>query len=154
MCLGVNAIALVLDRNFRKLGYHWRRWLGVFIASNHFLAVGCFCWRWAHWTVRWCTGHALFTNRCMPHQHARWGLERLDHWNPCPVAAPDCPVPHWTCPICSDFLLWLLTCTVPFCSRPLTPAYRCLVGSPDMCGAHRIVRWFIAERAPVEPESG
>jgi hypothetical protein len=39
MCLGVNAIALVLNRNFRKLGFHWR-WLGVFIAYNHFLAVG------------------------------------------------------------------------------------------------------------------
>jgi hypothetical protein len=34
----------------------------------------------------------------VPHQHARWGLERLDRWNPCPVAAPDSPV-------CSDFLL-------------------------------------------------
>jgi hypothetical protein len=28
MCLGVNVIALVLNRNFRKLGCHWRRWLG------------------------------------------------------------------------------------------------------------------------------
>jgi hypothetical protein len=33
--------------------------------------------------------------------------------------------------MCSDFLLWLLTCTVPFCSRPLAPGYRCSIGSPD-----------------------
>jgi hypothetical protein len=39
MCLGVNAIALVLNVNFRKLGLLEWRWLGVFIASNHFLAV-------------------------------------------------------------------------------------------------------------------
>jgi hypothetical protein len=28
MCLGVNVIALVLNRNFRKHGCHWRTWLG------------------------------------------------------------------------------------------------------------------------------
>jgi hypothetical protein len=26
----------------------------------------------------------------------RWGLEQLDRWNPCPVTAPDSPVPHRT----------------------------------------------------------
>jgi hypothetical protein len=40
MCLGVNVIALVLNVNFRKLGWIEWRWLGVFIASNHFLVVG------------------------------------------------------------------------------------------------------------------
>jgi hypothetical protein len=76
---------------------------GVFIASNHFLVVGCFCWRWAHRIVRWCIGQALFTVRCVPRQHTRWGLERFDRWNPCPVAAPHSPVPHRTCSVCSDF---------------------------------------------------
>jgi hypothetical protein len=28
--------------------------------------------------------------------------------------------------------------------------YRCFVGSPDMSGAHRTVRWIIAERLPVK----
>jgi hypothetical protein len=67
---------------------------GVFIASNHFLAVGCFCWRWAHRTVRWRTGQVLFTVRCAPRQHARWGLERWTVEVVCPVVAPDSPVPH------------------------------------------------------------
>jgi hypothetical protein len=62
---------------------------GVFIASNHFLAVDYFCWRWAHRTVRWCTGQPLFTVRCVLRQHARWGLEWLDRWNSCPIAALD-----------------------------------------------------------------
>jgi hypothetical protein len=39
MSLGVNAFALVLNVKFRKLGYFEWRWLGVFIAYNHFLAV-------------------------------------------------------------------------------------------------------------------
>jgi hypothetical protein len=91
MCLGVNAIALVLHVNFKKLGCHWRRRLGVFIASNHFLVVGCFCCRWAHWTVRWCTRQVLFTVRCVLRQHARWGLERSTVGTLCPVAAPDSP---------------------------------------------------------------
>jgi hypothetical protein len=40
LCLGVNSIALVLNEDLRKLGWLEWRWLGVFIASNHFLVVG------------------------------------------------------------------------------------------------------------------
>jgi hypothetical protein len=40
MCLGVNVIDIILNVNFRKLVWLEWRWLGVFIASNHFLAVG------------------------------------------------------------------------------------------------------------------
>jgi hypothetical protein len=40
MCLGVNDFALVLNVEFKKLGSLEWSWLGVFIASNHFLAVG------------------------------------------------------------------------------------------------------------------
>jgi hypothetical protein len=35
LCLGVNALALVLNENFRKLGFLEWWWLGVFIALNH-----------------------------------------------------------------------------------------------------------------------
>jgi hypothetical protein len=127
--------------------------VGVFIASNHFLAVGCFCWRWAHRIVRWRTGQPLFIVRCVPRQHACWGLERLDCWNPCPIVAPDSPVPHWTCPVRSDFSALISDVHCSLCSRPLVPGYRCSVGSPDMSGAHLTVRWIIAERALEKPES-
>jgi hypothetical protein len=40
MCLGVNDFALVLNVEFKKLGSLEWSWLGVFIASNHFLVVG------------------------------------------------------------------------------------------------------------------
>jgi hypothetical protein len=36
----VYAFSLELNVEFRKLGWIEWRWLGVFIASNHFLAVG------------------------------------------------------------------------------------------------------------------
>jgi hypothetical protein len=107
---------------------------GVFIAFNHFLVVGCFCWRWAHRTFRWCTQHALFTVRCVPRQHARWGLEQLDRWNPCPVAASDSPVPHRTCPVCSDFFALTSAAHYPqlftFGRRPLRrlPLLRWITG--------------------------
>jgi hypothetical protein len=81
---------------------------GLFIASNHFLVVGCFCWRWAHRTVRWRTRHVLFTIQCAPRQHARWGLERSTVGTLCPLAAPDCLVAHQTCPVRSDFATWHL----------------------------------------------
>jgi hypothetical protein len=58
------------------------RWLGVFIAPNHFLAVGKGCWRWAHRTVQWRTRQTLFTVRCTPRRVSvrvwrSWSLEAL-----------------------------------------------------------------------------
>jgi hypothetical protein len=107
--------------------------VGVFIASNHFLAVGCFCWRWTHRTVRWRTVHVLFIVRCAPCQSARWGLERVERWNPCPVVAPNMSGALWL--LCSELCRVLFT----FGRRPLTPVSRCSAGSPDMSGAHRTV---------------
>jgi hypothetical protein len=71
MCIGVKSFALVLNVEFRTLGWLWMRWLGVFIAPNHFLAIGKVCWRWAHETAQCRTGQSLFTVRCAPRQRAR-----------------------------------------------------------------------------------
>jgi hypothetical protein len=60
-----------------------------------------------------------------------WGLELSTVGTLYLLASPDSPVAHQTYPVCSDFLLWLLTCTVPFCSRSSAPGYRCSVASPD-----------------------
>jgi hypothetical protein len=57
LCLGVNALALVLNEKLRKLGCLEWWWLGVFIALNHHIAVGDGCCRWEHQTVRCATGH-------------------------------------------------------------------------------------------------
>jgi hypothetical protein len=65
MCVGVNALALVLNGNFRKLGCLEWWWLGVFIALNHHIVVGAGCCRWAHRTVRCATG------RCQVRQPRR-----------------------------------------------------------------------------------
>jgi hypothetical protein len=56
LCLEVNALALVLNENLRKLGCLEWWWLGVFIALNHQQVVRGGCYRWAHRTVR-CTSH-------------------------------------------------------------------------------------------------
>jgi hypothetical protein len=122
MCLGVNVIALLLNRNFKKHGCHWRRWLGVFIASNHLLVVGCFCWWWAHRTVRWCTGQVLFTVRCVPHQHTRWGIRANDCWSLCPVVAP-----------ALTSLLWVLPCIV----------HKCLLLQSTVDARLLLLRWLI-----------
>jgi hypothetical protein len=85
---------------------------GVFIASNQFLVVGCFCCRWAHGTVRWCIGQVLFTVRCVPRQHARWGLERLTvgvllscSCNRQSGGTPDMSGEFWLCSLTSNFAL-------------------------------------------------
>jgi hypothetical protein len=115
---------------------------GVFIASNHFLAVGWVCWRWAHRTVWWRTGHVLFIVRCAPHQHTYSGLDQVDHWSHCTGQSGDL----WL--RCSDFCRTLFI-TVHFCSRPLTCSDCCSAGLPDMSSAHRTVRW-IKRSAPRE----
>jgi hypothetical protein len=57
MCLGVNALAFVLNVKCWKLGWLEWWWLGVFIALNHQTTVGDGSCQWAHRTVRCATGH-------------------------------------------------------------------------------------------------
>jgi hypothetical protein len=112
MCLGVNAICSCIECELQKTWIPLKevvggiyslqplpsRWhldtiegggWGVFIASNHFLAVGYFCCRWAHWTVRWCIGQGIVHCPVRATSTRRWGLERLTVGTLCPVAAPD-----------------------------------------------------------------
>jgi hypothetical protein len=56
LCLGVNALALVLNENLRKTWMLGMEVVGVFIALNHQTTVGGGYCRWAHRTVR-CASH-------------------------------------------------------------------------------------------------
>jgi hypothetical protein len=92
LCLGVNALALVLNVKCWKLGCLEWWWLGVFIALNHHIVVEDGCCRWAHRTVR-CASHVtqpLGFGRCRP-------LEALSS------SGTGSPVPHQTgtvhCPV-------------------------------------------------------
>jgi hypothetical protein len=79
---------------------------GVFIASNHFLAIGYFCWRWAHRTSTvQCSVRA--TSACPLEFGAAWPLESLHRtvW---------CHTGHVRWPL--TLMLWLLSCTVHHCS--------------------------------------
>jgi hypothetical protein len=69
---------------------------GVFIASNHFLAVSCFCCWWAHRTVWWCTGQGTVHCPVRAMSARSWGLERLTVGVLYLVVTPDSPVPHRT----------------------------------------------------------
>jgi hypothetical protein len=83
----------------------WKAWMvvvGVFIASNHFLAVSWLCCRWAHQTVWWCTGHCTVHCPVCATSADRWGLELLTVEVFCLLVAPDSSV-H------SDFADWPLT---------------------------------------------
>jgi hypothetical protein len=110
MCLGVNAIALVLNVNFRKLGWLEWRWFGSIYSLQPFpsrwlflLSMGAPDSLVVHRTARWCTEQA--TVHCPVHatSAACWGLERLTVGVLCLVAALDSLLPHRTCSVCSDF---------------------------------------------------
>jgi hypothetical protein len=101
MCLGVNAIAPILNVKFRKLGWLEWRWLGVFIAPTTILAVVVD----GAPDVQWCTGQDTVLCPVRATSARRWGLERLTVEVLCLVVAPDSPVAHRTCSVRSDFLL-------------------------------------------------
>jgi hypothetical protein len=108
---------------------------GVFIASNHFLAVGWLCCRWAHRTVQGCTGHGTVHCPVRATSADRWGLELLTVEVFCPLVAPDSLVVHRTvrCVLTSQF--WLLTYALftvpPPAQSTVGEVDRFFVGSPD-----------------------
>jgi hypothetical protein len=77
-----------IECELQKLGWLEWRWLGVFIAPTTVLAVA---------------GHGAPDSPVRATSAARWSLERLTVEALCPVAAPDSPVAHRTCPMCFDF---------------------------------------------------
>jgi hypothetical protein len=121
-----------MNVKFRKLGWLEWRWLGVFIASNHFLDVGC----------RWHTGQSygapdmvLFTVRCLTRQ------QTIRVWSGCPLKSFVLLLHrevryhnrHVRCVLTSQ--LWLVTsalCTFYYSSQSIVGASdRCSIGSPD-----------------------
>jgi hypothetical protein len=86
------------------------------------------------------------------------GFGALDRWNPFSFSCtgqsggtPNMSRAFWLRCVTSVCALFAFTV---HCSRSLAPGYHCSVGSPDMSGAHRTVRWIILERALKKPESG
>jgi hypothetical protein len=100
MCLGVESFALVLNEMFGMLGWIWMRWLGVFIALNHFHCRWGGCWRWAH---RTCTVPCLVCR----HVTQLLGFEvgrPLDALSSCDTGQSGAPLTF-----CSDFCHTLFT---------------------------------------------
>jgi hypothetical protein len=106
MCLGVKSFVLAMNGMVGMLGCIWMRWLGVFIATNHFhsrwwrlLAMGA-----PDSSVHHQTLHCSLSDAPLRQLSVRvwrsWSLERL------------VVLLHRTvrCPLTSA--LWLLTCTV------------------------------------------
>jgi hypothetical protein len=78
----------------------------------------------------------------------RKGSDPVDSWSPCPLVAPDCPVPHRTgtvqCPVRLWPLFWPLPRTVALSGHCLQSTVALVVVTPLV---HRTVRWIIVERA-------
>jgi hypothetical protein len=146
MCLCSVFFALALNGKCRRLVWLEWRWLGVFIAFNHFLAIGWLCCRWAHRIVQWCTGHG--TVHCLVRATSanRWGLELLIVKVLCPLAALDSPVAHRTvrCVLTSDF------CSIHCSFVSAVDRWAKLTIAPL---THQTVQWILV--VPLrKPESG
>jgi hypothetical protein len=137
LCLGLNALALVLNENFRKLGCLELWWLGVFIALNYQVAVGEGCWLSGAPPDRSCSLSGA------PPRHPTVRVwSPVDRWRLCPLAASDtvrCAFDSAALTLRSPFLCQrLLQSTVARVSR-------CSASKPDSPLAHETVRWIIAE---------
>jgi hypothetical protein len=143
-----------IEFGVQKTWMAWMVMVGGIYSPNHYSSRCC---RWAHRTVRWCTGHDIVHYPVPATSAKRWGLEWL-------IIEVFVLLRHWTVRWhtrqsdafwlrCSDF--WLAHCSLFIWhrSRPLGAVDRCFVGSSDMSGAHRIVRWIIAELLREKTES-
>jgi hypothetical protein len=148
MCLGVKSFALAMNAEFRKLGCNWRGWLGGIYSLQPLSS--CWLFLLSMGTPDSPVVHRTGTVHCLVcATSARpLGFGAIDHWN---LLSYSC-TGHVRCALTS--LLWPLTCTVHFGSRPLALGYHCSVGSPNISSAHRTVRRIIAEHALGKPESG
>jgi hypothetical protein len=119
-----------------KLGGGW----GVFIASNHFLVVGRVWCRWAHRTVRWCTGQGTVHCLVCATSARPLGFGAVDRWNPLSCsctgqsdATPDMSDVFWLSALTSDLHYSLLQSTIgarlPLL-RWLTGHVRCTPDNP------------------------
>jgi hypothetical protein len=127
LCLWSVFFALVLNEKCERLGWLECRWLGVFIASNHFLAVGWLCcWR-AYQTVRWCTKHDTVHCPIACHVSQPLGFGVVDRWSPLSSCGTGQSDAFWLCS--SDF------CTV-HCS---------FVSTVDRWRSWSLLRWLTGQ---------
>jgi hypothetical protein len=119
-----------IECEFQKTWIAWMEVVGVFIASNHFLAVGWVCYRRVHRT-----GHCSLSGAC--HVSTSLGFGVVDRWSPlsCRCTGQSGGMVHRTCPVHSDFAAWHLTSalcafTVPAVDRwaPRLPLLYWLTG--------------------------
>jgi hypothetical protein len=129
LCLWSVFFALVLNEKCKRLGCLEWRWLGVFIASNHFLAVGWLCCQRAHRTVRWCTGHGIVHCPVSATSANRWDLELLTIEVLCPHVAPDSSLAHRTIRCVLTLQFWLLT----YALFTVPPSAQSTIGEVDRC---------------------
>jgi hypothetical protein len=76
--------------------------VGGIYSPNHYSSRCC---RWRTGQSGGTPDRALFRSPVRATSADRWGLEQLTVEVFCLVVAPDSPVAHRTCPVCSDFLL-------------------------------------------------
>jgi hypothetical protein len=126
MCLGVFGFALAMNMEFKKLGCHWRMWLGDIYSLQPLPSRWLFLL--AMGTPDSPVVHRTGTVYCLVcATSARLlGFGAVDRWS---CLSCSCTGQSGATPLTS--MLWFLSRTVHFCSRPLMPGYRCSVGSPD-----------------------
>jgi hypothetical protein len=157
MCLWMVGFALVLNGKFRNLdSFEWCGW--GYLCPQPLPS----CWLFL---LSMCAPDSLVVHRTLHcslsgarHVSYPLGFGVVDHWRILSSSGigqsggtPDMSSDLWLC--CFDFCVALFI-TVHFCSWPLAHREALLWWLTRQSGAHRIVRWIIAERAWRIPDSG
>jgi hypothetical protein len=144
-----------MNEDFRRLGWEWMRWLGVFIASQPLLVVGWFLLAMGapdspvrHRTVT--VHYPVRTTSAQP-----LGFRELDRWRRLSSNCTGQFGATSNSSVLSDFCaltsIATLLCIVAFAESLAESLWRvgsrCSVGSPDSLVAHQTFQWIIAKRA-------
>jgi hypothetical protein len=164
LCLGVNALALVLNENFRKLGCLEWWWLGgIYSPQPPNKPLGRLLSMGAPDSL---VHHRTCTVGCLVRRHvtqllgfrAKSTVRALSSCGTgqsgatsnisCSLSGAPLTLRLWLCALFFAIHLtqWLLQSTVPWVSH-------CSAGAPDSLAAYRRVRWIIAECACWNPSA-
>jgi|SRR5688572_21570174 hypothetical protein len=90
MCLGVSALDLVLNENFKKLGCLELWWLGGIYSTKPPSS------RWGSLPAMGAPDRSCSLSGAPPRHPNIRVCSLVDRWRLCPLAAPNSPVPHRT----------------------------------------------------------
>jgi hypothetical protein len=125
--------------------------VGGIYSPNHYYSRCC---RWAHRTIRWCTGHCIVHCPVRATSADHWGLQLLTVEVFYPLCGTGQSGGTPDSPVRSDFVVWLLTSNGQTVLQSTVGEvdHGSIVSSNSLM-VHQTVRWIIANERQENPRA-